>query len=80
MNRQTITINGVRYYADRPKDCKSCFFWENNKKGCRLKKENCYYLAESPKPESPCAHCPYGPCVSFCMRKVLGDKEVPANA
>ena len=80
MNRRTITIDGVRYYDDRPKSCKGCFFWENNKKGCRLKKENCYYLAESPKPKSPCEKCPYSPCVSFCMRKVLGQKEVPANA
>ena len=53
--------------------------------GCTLKKENCYYLAESPKPTSPCAGCSYGPCVSFCMKKcmneVLGTRmEVPANA
>ena len=48
--------------------------------GCTLGKENCYYLAESPKKKSPCEGCCYGPCVSFCMKKVLGMKEVPANA
>ena len=48
--------------------------------GCTLGKENCYYLAESPKKKSPCEGCCYGPCVSFCMKKTLGYKgeEVPA--
>lgn len=29
---------------------------------------------------SPCEGCCYGPCVSFCMKKILGYKgeEVPA--
>ena len=85
MVKETIIIDGVRYYADRPRSCRGCFFWKNRKVGCTLKKENCYYLAESPKPTSPCAGCSYGPCVSFCMKKcmneVLGTRmEVPANA
>ena len=48
--------------------------------GCTFGKENCYYLAESPKKKSPCEGCCYGPCVSFCMKKILGFKgeEVPA--
>lgn len=53
MVRETIIIDGVRYYADRPRSCKVCFFWKNRKAGCTLKKENCYYLAESPKAKSP---------------------------
>ena len=69
MAKETIIIDGVRYYADRPRSCRGCFFWKNRKVGCTLKKENCYYLAESPKPKSPCAGCSYGPCVSFCMKK-----------
>ena len=85
MNQETIVIDGVRYYADRPNSCRGCFFWKNRKAGCSLKKENCYYLAESPKKTSPCVGCCYGPCVSFCMKKcvneVFGTKmEVPANA
>ena len=52
MARETIIIDGVRYYADRPRSCRGCFFWKNRKVGCTLKKENCYYLAESPKPTS----------------------------
>ncbi len=75
-NHQTIRIDGVRYHADRPKSCRYCFFWVNRKAGCQLGKKNCYYLAEAPK-KSLCERCCYGPCVSFCMRKVLGDKEVP---
>ena len=53
MAKETIVIDGVRYYADRPRSCRGCFFWKNRKAGCSLKKENCYYLAESPKKNSP---------------------------
>ena len=53
--------------------------WLKSTVGIRIK-ENCYYLAESPKKKNPCEGCCYGPCVSFCMKKVLGSKEVPANA
>ena len=79
MTDRIITIDGIRYHADRPKSCRGCFFWQNRYRGCALGKDNCYYLAEAPNP-SPCKKCPYGPCIGFCMRKVLGRKEVPANA
>ena len=85
MNKEIIIIDGVRYYADRPQSCRGCFFWKNRKVGCSLKKENCYYLAESPKPTSPCMSCCYSPCVSFCMKKCMNEvfgtrMEVPKNA
>ena len=70
MENETIMIDGVRYYADRPSSCRGCFFWKNRKAGCSLKKENCYYLAESPKKTSPCVGYCYGPCVSFLRWKV----------
>jgi hypothetical protein len=54
MEKETIMIDGVRYYADRPRSCRGCYFWKNRKTGCVLKKENCYYLAEAPKRKSPC--------------------------
>ena len=73
MNQEIIVIDGVRYYADRPNSCRGCFFWKNRKAGCSLKKENCYYLAESPKKTSPCVGCCYGPCVSFCMKKCVNE-------
>ena len=76
---QPILEGGIRYYESKPASCRRCHFWKNRKAGCILGKENCYYLAESPK-KSPCDGCCYGPCVSFCMKKVLGQKEVPANA
>lgn len=79
-NERTILIGGVRYYADRPSDCRHCFFWKNRKTGCTLGMENCYYLAEQPENKSPCKNCCFGPCVSFCMKKILGMKGVPANA
>ena len=42
----TVTMDGIRYHASRPADCRHCFFWKNRKKGCVLGKENCYYLIE----------------------------------
>lgn len=82
MKNGTIVIDGIRYHADRPASCRLCYFWKNRKVGCTLGKENCYYLAESPKKKSPCKGCCYGPCISFCMKKILGFKgeEVPACA
>ena len=62
----TVTIDGIRYHASRPADCRHCFFWKNRKKGCVLGKENCYYLIEPPKGPSKCEGCPYKrakPCV-----------------
>ncbi len=46
---KTILIDGIRYYDGKPVSCRKCFFWKNRKAGCTLGKENCYYLAESPK-------------------------------
>ena len=79
-NERIITIDGRRYYADRPSNCTACFFWQNQRVGCLLGKENCYYLAESPRKKSPCDGCCYAPCISFCMKKILGypPEEVPA--
>ena len=34
MNKETLIIDGVRYYADRPQSCRGCFFWKNRKVGC----------------------------------------------
>ena len=79
-NNKTILINGVRYHKERPASCRQCYFWKNRKVGCTLGTENCYYLAESPKKKNPCEGCCYGPCVCFCMKKLLGQKEVPVNA
>ena len=62
----TVTMDGIRYHASRPADCRHCFFWKNRKKGCVLGKENCYYLIEPPKGSSKCDGCPYKrakPCV-----------------
>lgn len=79
--RKTIVLNGIRYYSDRPSDCRYCYFWKSRRTGCTLGEENCYYLAGPVrKKKSPCKGCSYGPCVSWCVKKVLGRKEVPANA
>ena len=76
LQRKTIMIDGIRYYADRPHDCRKCFFWKNRKVGCTLGKENCYYLAETVKTEQEkkCENCPYAkgqPCVTASCYKDL---------
>ena len=80
MRKESAIIDDVRYHKSRPKSCRECFWWKNRKVGCTLGKENCYFLTEAPEKRSPCENCCYGPCVSFCMRKVLGKGEIPANA
>lgn len=80
VEERIILIDGIRYHADRPSNCKYCFFWKNRKKGCTLGTENCYYLAESPKRRSECEGCGYGsgsgPCPGFCWLDLYGRKGV----
>ena len=46
------------YAADKPSDCHYCYFWTNGRKGCRLGRNNCYYLISlPPKPKSECDGC-----------------------
>lgn len=53
-------MSKIVYSPDKPNDCRYCHFWKNNKTGCCLGEENCYYLISvSPKPKSECEGCPY---------------------
>lgn len=65
-----------KYAADRPGDCKHCYFWKGKQKGCS--QEECYYLLpeDIPTPGTApgevfqqksdknhaddCQGCPYG--------------------
>lgn len=70
---------GIRYSEDKPKECRYCYFWKNNKAGCELGKGNCYYRIEGKKPVSECDDCPYGragPCIGWCTRKILKEMEM----
>ena len=74
--RNTILIDGIRYYAEKPETCRMCFFWKNRKVGCILGKQNCYYLAEAVMTEQKkkCEGCCYAkgqPCVSATCYKDL---------
>lgn len=64
-----------QYSADKPSDCRYCYYWENAKKECSLGKANCYYqILPTPKPTSDCDGCPYGraqPCSGWCTKKIL---------
>ena len=31
---KTKVIDGIRYHADRPDSCRSCYFYKNRKIGC----------------------------------------------
>lgn len=68
------------YMADKPDNCKYCYFWLGKKRGCELDK--CYYLIEEKKEDrlikaeqdGNCRDCPYGkhtPCIGFCLVKIL---------
>ena len=63
------------YAADKPSDCHYCYYWTNGRKGCRLGRNNCYYLISlPPKSKSECDDCPYGrdhPCIGWCTKKVM---------
>lgn len=59
------------YAADKPKDCRYCYYYSKN--SCTLKK--CYYiLPPKTEPVSECTDCPYGrcaPCIGWCTKEVL---------
>ena len=65
----------AEYAADKPNDCRFCYFWKNDSTGCSLGKDNCYYLiAVPPKPKSECDGCPYGrahPCIGWCTKQAM---------
>lgn len=70
----------VSYSAEKPENCRFCYFWNNKEEGCSLGKENCYYQISVPPALMPdCADCPYGkhqPCIGWCTKKILGETEV----
>lgn len=65
-------MNKTVYAADKLSDCHYCYFWTNGRKGCRLGRNNCYYLISlPPKPKSECDGCPYGrdhSCIGWCTK------------
>lgn len=40
----------AEYAADKPNDCRFCYFWKNDSTGCSLGKDNCYYLISLCRP------------------------------
>lgn len=49
------------YPADKPTNCRYCYYWKNRKAGCSLGKENCIYEGITPKEQlSECVGYPYG--------------------
>lgn len=74
-------MSEVRYAADKPKECKYCYFWEGKKNGCQLGEERCYYLLppeKEKKKKSPCDGCPYGrvsPCIGYCLREIQQNRK-----
>lgn len=73
-------MSNIRYAADKPKQCKFCYYWGGRDKGCELGEENCYYILpekKKAKKTRPCDGCPYGrinPCIGYCLRNILQQK------
>ncbi len=66
----------IRYTADKPEECRYCYFWKERKKQCSLGEEHCFYILpeEVKEPEPSCGGCPYGrirPCAGYCIVRVL---------
>ena len=73
-------LSKIVYSPDKPNDCRYCHFWKNNKTGCCLGEDKCYYLISVPqKPKLECDGCPYGrdhPCIGWCTKKILKELGV----
>ena len=66
----------IRYAADKPSDCRICYWWRKDGGHCVLGEGKCYYILPKPKkkPKSECDGCPYGkakPCVGYCLRRIM---------
>ena len=63
------------FAADKPSDCRFCYYWNNKESACFLGKDKCYYLITTPQMQkSECDGCPYGqyyPCIGWCTKKIL---------
>lgn len=44
-------LSKIVYSPDKPNDCRYCHFWKNNKTGCCLGEEKCYYLRSDLLPD-----------------------------
>ena len=77
-------MRNLRYAADKPADCSACFFWDNDRLGCRHGKMNCYYLLENPyMAPTQCTGCPYkkgSTCIGWCTKKIIGQEGVDMYA
>lgn len=34
-------MSGIKYSQDKPKECRYCYFWKNNRVGCELGSDMC---------------------------------------
>ena len=41
---EVFNLSKPVYAADKSSDCHYCYYWTNGRKGCRLGRNNCYYL------------------------------------
>lgn len=79
-------MSELRYAADKPKECRFCYYWSGKNKCCELGKENCYYLLPDKKPakeKSDYDGCPYGrvnPCIGYCLRNIMQEHNQKKEA
>ena len=75
---EVAILSGTTYSPDKPKDCRFCYYWKNNKVGCELGIEKCYYRLPK-KAVSECDGCPYGrasPCIGWCTKRILEEMSM----
>ena len=67
-----------KYAADKPKDCRKCFFG-TSKGVCTRYSECLYVIRRNKQTRKKCVKdCPYGahwPCIGWCTRKILEEKR-----
>ena len=71
---EVSTLSGINYSQDKPKECRYCYFWKNNRVGCELGSDNCFYRIPQKQAISECDGCPYGrasPCIGWCTKRIL---------
>ena len=71
--------------------CVDCINWDEDRRVCKkgIAPDKCGFLVDLPvekekkKCDPACVDCPYGRNHEFCfpcMKKILGRKDIPANA
>ncbi|MDD5858199.1 MAG: hypothetical protein PUE19_08350, partial [bacterium] len=69
----------TQYAADKPSDCRYCYYWKNKRTGCSLGKANCYYrISPPPKLKSDCDGYKDGILIDLTIAKESNYEDINA--